>query len=297
MKAERRHELKHNELADWLAERMETLKPHATGILLGAVLLAVIVLGSVWYFGGETAASSRAWSQYFQAFSEREPQKTLQNLAEEQSGSKAAWWAIIAVGDANLSEGAALLFSDRSEAKKRLEAAKEAYKKVELSEDQMLKTRARLGLAKVYESLFQPKEALKYYEQVAASEKDSAIGKAAAEDAKRMKDPREVEFLDWLATQTPKRPTPFPGVGGNIPGLPSDLPDRPNIELPKGLGLDNIGSATPPEPTPTLPAPGGPVPATAPLDVVPPEAPKSGDAKPAEAPAPTVPDTGEKKPD
>ena len=41
MKAERRHELKHNELADWLGERVETLKPHATGIAFGVILLFV----------------------------------------------------------------------------------------------------------------------------------------------------------------------------------------------------------------------------------------------------------------
>ena len=265
MKAERRHELKHNELSDWLGERMETLKPHATGILLGIGLLAAIVLGSVWYFSGESAAASRAWSQYFQAFSEREPQKVLQNLAEEQSGSKAAWWAVIAVGDMNLSEGAALLFTDRTEARKRLEAAREAYKKVELSDDPMLKTRARLGLAKVNESLCQPKEALKYYEMVATSEKDSAIGKAAAADARRMKDQREVDFLDWFAAQTPKRPAPFPGMGGGVPGLPNDLPERPNIDIPKGLGLDNIGTGVPAEPRPHCPQPGLTTPATAPL--------------------------------
>src|SRR6266481_3614289 len=102
MKAERRHELKHNQLA-------------------------VFVLGGFWYFSGESHAKARAWSQYFEAFNEREPQKVLQNLATEQSGSKAAWWALEAVGDMNLGEGAALLYSDRKEATKRLVAAKDAY--------------------------------------------------------------------------------------------------------------------------------------------------------------------------
>src|SRR3954465_14966740 len=121
MKAERRHELKHNELADWIGELAEGVKPHATGVLIGLAILAAVVLGSVWYFSGETAAASRAWSQYFYAFSERDPQKVLQNLASEQSGSKAAWWALEAVADMNVGEGAALLYSDRAEAKKRLE--------------------------------------------------------------------------------------------------------------------------------------------------------------------------------
>src|SRR5882724_6531552 len=183
MKAERRHELKHNELADWIGERVETMKPHATGVLLGIGLLVLIVLGSVWYFSGETASASRAWSQYFYAFNEREPQKVLQSLAAEQAGSKAAWWALAAVGDMNLAEGAALLYSDRKEAQKRLEVAEQAYKQVEASDDPLLKSRAHLGLAKVYESLCKPDEAYKYYKLVADIEKDSAIGKAATADA------------------------------------------------------------------------------------------------------------------
>jgi tetratricopeptide (TPR) repeat protein len=299
MKAERRHELKHNELADWLGERMEALRPHVTGVLIGVAALVVIVLGSVWYFSGENQAASQAWSNYFDAFNDREPQKMLQRVATEQSGSKAAWWALAAVGDMNLGEGAALLHSDRTEAQKRLEKAKEAYSQVEATDDPMLKTRARLGLAKVYESLCMPEKAFDYYEKVAKSEKDSAIGKSAAADAKRMKDSRDVAFLEWFAKQTPKRPAPMPGFGGGVPGLPSDLPERPDIGLPKGFGLDNIGTGAPGEPTaPAFPAPSGTLPATTPPDSTAPEAAKSSDAKSADAlPAAAPGEAGEKKSD
>jgi len=293
MKAERRQELKHNELADWLNERVETAKPHMTGVLLGIGVLVAIVLAMVWYFNGETAASSQAWSRYFEAFNDREPQKMLQSLAAEQSGSKAAWWALAAVGDLNLAEGASLLYSDRKEAQKRLEVAEQAYKQVEAADDAMLKSRAQLGLARVYESTFKTDEARKYYEQVAANEKDSPLGKAAAMDAKRLKDAREVAFLDWFATQTPKRPAPFPGVGGGLPGLPNDLPDRPDIGLPKSLGLDNLGTGAPAEPPPAFPAPAGTPASGEPGDAAKTEAPKSDEAKPADAttPSATTPET------
>jgi tetratricopeptide (TPR) repeat protein len=293
MKAERRHELKHNQLADWLEARIEGIRPHATGILLGLALLAAIILASAFYFSGETHASASAWSAYFDAFNDRDPQRVLQDLATKQSGSKAAWWAQAALGDMNLSEGTSLLYSDRKEAQKRLEAAEAAYKQVEQADDPMLKSRARLGLARVYESLFKPDDARKYYEQVAASEKDSPLGKQAAADAKRLKDSREIAFLDWFATQTPKRPVPFPGVGANVPNLPSDLPERPNLELPKSLGLDNIGTGAPSEPPPAFPSPLGTSPAPVTPDAATSDATKAGETKPADAPAPpaTVPDT------
>jgi tetratricopeptide (TPR) repeat protein len=297
MKAERRHELKHNELSDWLGQWVEALKPHATGVLLGLVLLGAMVMGGVWYFSGESQTAARSWSRYFASFNEREPQKALEELAQQQSGSTAAWWALMSVGDMHLGQGAALLYSDRAEAQKHLEQAKAAYLRVEAAEAPLLKNRARLGLAKVYESLCQPDDARKYYEQVASNDKASAIGKAAAADAIRLKDPREIAFLEWFVKQTPKRPAPLPGFGGAIPGLPNDLPERPDISLPKNLGLDSIGATPPAAPGPSFPAPGI---SPTPSDSVPTES-KSGDAPaPAAAPEPgkpTVPDAVEKKPD
>jgi tetratricopeptide (TPR) repeat protein len=301
MKAERRHELKHNELADWIGEMAAGLKPHANGVLIGLAILAAIVLGSVWYFSLETATASRAWSQYFDAFSERDPQKVLQTLATEQSGSKAAGWALLAAGDMDLGIGCERLYSDRTEARKRLESAKEVYLKAEAASDPMIKTRARLGLGKVYEALCEPDKARDYYQKVADSEKDSAIGKAAAADARRMKDSREVEFLAWFEKQTPKRPAPFPGAGGMTPGLPTNLPERPDMPLPK-LGLDNIGTSADVPPPTTFPPP-APTATTPTSDTSTTDAEKSSAAKSdiqpasatAEPPKTTSPDAGEKK--
>src|SRR5438105_1736893 len=111
-----------------------------------------------------------------------------------------------------------------------------------------------------------------------------------------MKDSREIAFLDWFANQTPKRPAPFPGVGGNVPGLPNDLSERPDISLPKGLGLENIGTGAPSEPPPSFPAPSSTVPASQ-FEVTPPDTTKSSDTKPAETPPPAAPNAGGKKSD
>ncbi len=43
MKAERRHELQHNELADWLAATAERLRPYSRAIL-GVTIAAVVLL-------------------------------------------------------------------------------------------------------------------------------------------------------------------------------------------------------------------------------------------------------------
>jgi hypothetical protein len=305
MKSERRHELKHNELADWLGERMQAFQPHATAILLGAAILFAAVIGSIWYFGGENQTAATGWSKYFNALNDREPAKVLEKLASEKTGGKAELWSYQAMGDMQLGQGAAMLHSDRTEAQKLLQQAEASYKQVENATDPMLKTRARLGLAKVYESLCKPEEAHKYYELAADVSKSSAIGKVAAADAQRLKNSRQVAFLEWFAKQTPKRPAPMPGAGFGSPGLPSSLPERPDISLPGGVGLGDFGTSLPTDTPPAFPAPATTTPATTnPAATSPDEAkpaatdpaPKSDEAKTAE-PKPDEAKAAEPKPE
>ena len=295
MKADRRHELKHNELSDWLGEHLASLQPHATAILLGAVGLFAAIIGSIWYFGGEDSAGARRWSRYFSAVNQREPMKVLEKLASEKTGSKADLWALQAVGDMQLSQGAAMLHTDRVEAQKLLQQAEASYKQIENAADPMLRGRARLGLAKTYESLNKVDEARKYYEQAAEVSTSAAIKKAATADAQRLKDSRQVAFLEWFSKQTPKRPAPIPGMGGGVPGLPDSLPDRADISLPGAGGLGGFGAATPAGPPPAFPPPAtttpeatsSPTPTEAPpttkSDDPTPESAKTDGAKPSES--------------
>lgn len=155
-------------------------------------------------------------------------------------------------------------------------------------------------MGKVYEALCKPEDALKYYKLVADTQKDSAIGKAAAKAAKRMENPRDVKLLAWFAQQTPKKPSPLSGPGGGAPGLPNDLPDRPDISPPSSLGLGNIGTGTPDAPEPSLPLPGTTPPGAAPPPESKPDADKPAGDKPA-APAteekPAEPKPAEPKPE
>lgn len=306
-----RHEIEQNELADWLGERLEALKPHATAITLGLVLILAIVLGSIYYFGSEGSASSAQWAEYFAAFNDREPEVALEKLLSEQPGTVVGLWAAQSLGDMNLARGSGLMFSDREKAKEHLDKAEAYFKRVESgTQDTMLVSRARLGLGKVYESLARPKEALKYYEMVAQAQKDTAIGKAADRAAARMRDSRNVELLAWFAKEEPKKPAGMPGPG-RIPGMPDDLPDQPDISFPgsdasglgspgpgvPGLGLDGIGTGTPEAPEPGLPQPGAALPDSTPPEATPPAEPKGETPPPAaETPAPEPADADAKPP-
>jgi predicted negative regulator of RcsB-dependent stress response len=285
MKAEKRHQLEQNLLADWLGEQIEAARPYAGTIAVVALGGVAIIALAIYAFGSGTVVGSADWSQYFSAFNERDPGVALESVAKEIPSTTAGLWAQQSIGDLNASRGLMQLFSDRDAAKTSLEKAEEAYKAVLAgSPDAMLKNRARLGLAKVYEGQNRTDEAKKLFEEIAAVDKDSAIGKLAAQGVERLSNQRDVELLAWFAKQTPKRPSPLGGAGPGLPGMPSDLPDRPDLSLPgldpvsggdptPGLNLEGIGSgATEPSglefPKPgDTPASGGTVP---PVGTVPP---------------------------
>ena len=275
-----RHEREHNELADWLAEHLEAVKPYTTHIAVAAIVIAVGVIGSIYYFSTEKQLTAKDWSDYRAALNDREPEKALQKFYDSKPTSAAGLWAAQTLGDIELSQGATEMFRDRERARELLDKAKAHYKLVEAgapdaAPDSELLARARLGLGKVHEALCEPEEALKYYKLVAENEKESALGKAGAKAARRMEDPRDVALLAWFAQQTPKKAAPLGGPGGGIPGLPNDLPDRPDISVP-GLDLDNIGTGLPETPEPTLPLPGTTPPP-------PPEGEEPADPKPEDA--------------
>ena len=230
----KRQELQKNELADWLEEKIEDIRPYFPAISIGGLLAVAVVLGVWWYSSQQAQASAASWNQYFAALAERDQEEALQKVIDSEKTSEPANWARQTLADMNLARGSAAVYTDREESKKRLDAAGALYGEIlKNTNDPLLQSRAAFGLARVQESLFNATEAKKLYEEVAKSYPDTTIGKEAEQAAKRLSDKSDVEMLNWLANQTPKRPAPSPtGRPGGVPGLPGDLPDRPDIGLP-----------------------------------------------------------------
>jgi hypothetical protein len=298
MKAEKRHELEKNELADWIGEHIEAAKPYAPTIgivLVGGTLAALL---AIYLLGTSGTAAARAWSSYFTAVNERDPEIPLEQFVKELPDTPASLWAEQTLGDINLIQGSQALFSNREEAKKLLDKAEASLTKVNAeAKNPMLQARAKLSLAKLYEAKCLPEKAKAFYEEVVQLEKDSAIGKLAQQGVKRMSDPRDVELLAWFAEQKPRRPAAGMG-GGGMPGLPSDLPARPDLSLPglgtspsdpatgtgAGLNLEGLGTDKPAEPKLEFPKPDDSKPAeTKPVETAPAETPTTEGVKPAES--------------
>lgn len=278
MKAAKRHELQKNELADWIGNHAEGAADYFWPVVAGVVIAFAAAVFITWYVSSQDATAALAWDQYYQAFSERDRESFLKKVAEDHPSSAAALWARQSVADISLAKGANLMFSDRPEATTKLREAETNYQEVlDKARDPFLLTRARYGMARCQETMCKPDEAIKFYQMVADSEKDTPLGKAAARDIERLKKPETVAFLEWFVKQEPKKPVPT-GHGG-IPGMPpfqvpNDLPERPDISLPGGLNIDSVA---PPPVTPgsSPAAPGGGL-----------EFPKGADTPKGDAPAP-----------
>ena len=254
MKAERRHELQHNELADWIGGVIEQAKPHA-GVIVGVIAAAVLAIVAFAYLSQSSGTrGGPAWDAYFRAseietFEQRV--KDLNRVAEDYPGSPAGVWAQLTAGDSRLLEGTNKSYKDRVAGEEEISKAIDNYKDVEKAASSLpraqgeeLRRRAMWGLAQANEVLLQPDEAVEQYEKIAKQWPESAFGKAAAARAKKLGAMQE--WFTWYAGVDPKSIKPTqrdrqPPLDFTPPRQPQpydDLPDDPDLSLPGPLDLD-----------------------------------------------------------
>jgi hypothetical protein len=325
MKAQRRHELQTNELADWLAQVIAQVQPHINKILIGAVAAVLVILGVVYLSGRTGVSSGRAWDEYYKANSMREEEQRINELArvaDEYSGTIAGVWARQAAGDARLLRGTNLSYRKRADGHAELEKAKSDFLAVlneassygKLKGDE-LKLRAKWGLAQTYESLAELDKAIENYEDVAKTWPTSVFGKAAKEHAEYLhgmsgwfewyakKDPSTVKPTSRAPIFDPGFEHPKSGASvpdGTAPKDPLDLSPPGDVDFgdltPKPEDLDPAPPAgDTPDSTPPTDPPATEPPATDPPATDPPPAEPSPDGEQPKAPSPS-PSEGEPAP-
>jgi predicted negative regulator of RcsB-dependent stress response len=262
MKAERKHELQHNELDDLLVKVVHFLRENGVVIAVSVIVL-ILAVGTYAYLSAGSAINADAglWEDYIFALSDsKDPERELQSLIDkEDRGSRATspplLWARLSLGNLKLAQGTRQLFENRDDAVQSLEDAEKNFAVVEKNAGRVaeLRDRARLGLAEVYESLGRPEDARKYYGMVAKSSPDSAQGKLAVRGERRMAQQNNQEFLTWFAQQKPvKKPSgglpnfdfqdPPEVPGFSVPPLPDsgdDNPITPGLKIPSKLPDDS----------------------------------------------------------
>ena len=91
MKTERRHELAKNDLADWMGDRIEELKPYSTAIWATVLAVFMVILAIVYWSRKTEAQLERTWDSYFNARSEPTPEG-LRSVAEAYPDTPAGLW-------------------------------------------------------------------------------------------------------------------------------------------------------------------------------------------------------------
>jgi hypothetical protein len=256
MKAERRHELQTNTLADWIGKHIEHVQPHSKTISIVIVVICVLGLSFLYVTGQQSASAGRSWTAFFGAFAgaiAKNDAEILSPVTTRYQGTEASYWSMQMMADIDLARGAIQLYRDREEAEELLKVARANYESVLANAKQgsLLQTRARFGLAQAYECLGDLDQAKRYYKLVANSAPDSAVAKEARHSLDRLSSEQATDWYTWFANQEPRLP-PIAGNGGlpeigpdqdtslfpsgddglDLPSDLTDLPDRPDLSIP-----------------------------------------------------------------
>ena len=262
MKGERRHELQHNALADYIAGVVSSVKPYSNALLGGVLLVAVAAAGYLWW-SGKSVKNEEAGCDEFLALKNKPDFRLydLDGFKKRHEGTKVSFRVLTFAGNMGLIQGCRMLFTNKATAHEELGKAEKNYTEV-LNEcdDPELLMRATFGLARVHEALGRLEQAVERYEEVVQNKKWS--GTACASQAKK-----RLEFLaqadnEWFYDRFAEY-DPTPKTEPIDPRIPRF--DIDSLPEPSGSGggsslldLPSLDSKTGPPGDPSLlPALGG----------------------------------------
>lgn len=230
MKSAHRHELETNALAHKLELYIERMKPYGSWIIGVLVAIVLAILLTSYLAGMSTARSSEAWDTFNQAVTSAPPRiDDLHRAASENPGTPMQQMADITWADSQVFVAARGYLANRTKALELLGKAESIYESVLRSTDNdSLKERAHLGLARVYEMQDKLDKAKDEYGKVTGA--FAAYAKAQAE---RISKPEAQEVYAWLATA--QLPLPKAPAGPGTPGQrPEFSPGEMNLPAATG---------------------------------------------------------------
>lgn len=215
MKAEHRKELMTNTLASRLGEAVQTMKEGPSRgtilVLVGAGL--VVILALVWHYLSTSAeeTDSARWLRWDELRSPEELQKLADD--KELQGQTVGRLARLAEARRNLHDGLRDLGgvgTIRKQAQDNIQKAAELYDKLvdEFTDKPLLHQQVLLGAAKAHESLGDDEQAHKFYQLLTQKYKDTALGKDAEEQIRRLEASRQNGDLKALRDEYNKSVTP-----------------------------------------------------------------------------------------
>ncbi len=279
MKSERRHELQHNLLLDWLKDSSETIKPY-TNAIIGVLVLALVAFFAWSWWSKQSAADKAAgWTAFFDARTTDKP-SDLQDVAERYAGSPVAHWSQAVAADINLATGCDELFQNKALANQHLQEARDGYMTVlDQTRNPELRQRATFGLGQSYEAMAGTRQsqgelesAIEQYKKLVDEWPNTVYAHLARQRLKALERNETKEFYDAFAKYEP-------------PGQRGATGERPIFD-PGSLGEPAPSSSLTPPPSPPPPSPADQD--TAPVEAGAAETVPDGSPQPAEAAPPSA---------
>ena len=317
MKSERRHELQHNDLAEWTMRAYQGAAPYRTLIIGVALLLAVGGIAWSFWRSHSEAQAADAWNavEIPQAiilypnpmlrvnpiFVNPQYADAMLRASSANAGTPAGDWARLLAADSCLYLGQSAVLLSKDESNKFYnEALKRYQESVDATTDSMARERAMFGKARTLESLGQLKEATDAYQKLNNDFPKGTYKFIATQRLEELAKPDSVEFYKALVMYNPKpkkeaektgtgasasSPKPEVGPRGKLESI-GPLPDNPDVlpPMPQPVKPGTSGSGA---------APSGPKSSAAePVPTIPtPAAPKPTASSPV-PPAPVAPAAG-----
>jgi tetratricopeptide (TPR) repeat protein len=248
MKSKRRHELQQNQLADWMARRVDQVRPYSGAMAAAMVLLAGGVF-LFWLIGGwSQRQATAAWDNYFGALRKASALEDLQSIAETYDGSNAAMFSRLRLATYHQGQGLEQRFIDPDQSRQHLRTAAEQFTQV-LSgvEAPTIRQFAMYQLARCYESLGQLDQARQQYGQLVEAYPESAFGDRAKTWMPNLNTQATVGFYRRYTTATRPSPAAAP--------LDSGKTEEPDIDLDRLPDDPESSNVAPPPTDDPAPAP------------------------------------------
>jgi hypothetical protein len=239
MKAEHRHELQTNALANQLGKLVDKVKtaPQSNTTVVYVVIVLAVVLAGAWYF----SSRSSGWSELWVKLDGENDVRVLDTIASGSPGTMPGRVARFQKARLLLHTGLRSLFGvDRSRAIQNLEDARQLFTNLapECAKESLLVQEAMLGAAQAEEALIGiPKEdksgdrgtlerATELYVNLAEKYPDSMYGASAAKHVAELKTsgPNIEKFYKDLNAMVDAKKKRAPDAT-DLPPLPPQFPD------------------------------------------------------------------------
>jgi hypothetical protein len=290
MSSDERHELDKNDLADFLLNTWDRIRPYLGYVALGLLVVAVGSVAATFMNQAARAKMQEGWGVLAAATTP----DSLSQVMADYPNTTLAHLAQVRLGWIRFNEGKDRLVDDRGEAIRLLTESVENFEAIlGSSASESTKVQAYLGVALAKECQSMVEEAKKGYQEII----DRFPTDPVAEIARRRLDGLTPESAGTFYTSFKNYQPPAPSTDLPTKIDPGVVPSPPEIPA----GIDTSSPITVPPPPSDITSPGlptieGSLPASTEPTAPPAESPPAPSPAPAEPAAPPAPDASGTKP-